>query len=112
MERRGVDLIDALRRVRSERSGHERAPLLRRANGLPPDQEMQLTPDQGRRLLLLQDLRQRLVLAELLMEAAAFRVESRGGHHRTDAPTPQPFWLRHTLQERSRSPFTGPVGQA
>ena len=73
---------------------------------------MQLTPDQGRRLLLLQDLRQRLVLAELLMEAAAFRVESRGGHHRTDAPTPQPFWLRHTLQERSRSPFTGPVGQA
>ena len=112
VERRGLDLIGALRRVRSERSGHERSPLLRRAHDLPPDQELQLTPDQSRRLLLLQDLRQRLVLAELLMEAAAFRVESRGGHHRTDAPTPQPFWRRHTVQQRGRSPFTGPLGQS
>jgi L-aspartate oxidase len=111
VERRGVDLLGALRRVRSERSGHERSPLLRRAHDLPPDQELQLTPDQSRRLLLLQDLRQRLVLAELLMEAAAFRVESRGGHHRTDAPASQPFWRRHTIQRRGRSPFTGPVGQ-
>ncbi len=112
VERRGVDLIGALRRVRSERSGHERSPLLRRAHDLPHHQELALTPDQSRRLLLLQDLRQRLVLAELLMEAAAFRTESRGGHHRTDAPAPQPFWRHHTVQLRGRSPFTTPVGQA
>jgi L-aspartate oxidase len=112
VERRGVDLITALRRVRSERSGHERSPLLRRAHHLPHHQQLTLTPEQARRLLLLQDLRQRLVLAELLMEAAAFRVESRGGHHRTDAPAPQPFWRRHTVQQRGRSPFTTPVGQA
>lgn len=111
VERRGVDLIGALRRVRSERSGHERSPLLRRAHDLPHNQELALTPDQSRRLLLLQDLRQRLVLAELLMEAAAFRAESRGGHHRTDAPAPQPFWRRHTVQLQGRSPFTTPVGQ-
>jgi L-aspartate oxidase len=111
VERRGVDLIDALRRVRGERSGHERSPLLRRAHALPHDQELALTPEQGRRLLLLQDLRQRLVLAELLMEAAAFRVESRGGHFRTDAPGPEPFWRRHTVQLRGRSTFTTPVGQ-
>ncbi len=111
VERRGVDLIGALRQVRSERSGHERSPLLRRAHDLPHDRELTLTPEQGSRLLLLQDLRQRLVLAELLMEAAAFRVESRGGHHRTDAPAPQPFWRRHTVQVRGRSPFTTPVGQ-
>jgi len=111
VERRGVDLIGALRQVRSERSGHERSPLLRRAHDLPHDQELTLTPEQGRRLLLLQDLRQRLVLAELLMEAAAFRVESRGGHYRTDSPAPQPFWRRHTVQLRGRSPFTTPVGQ-
>ncbi|MEA5392771.1 L-aspartate oxidase [Cyanobium gracile UHCC 0139] len=110
VERRGVDLIGAMRRVRWERSGHERSPLLRRAHDLPHNQELSLTPDQSRRLLLLQDLRQRLVLAELLMEAAAFRTESRGGHHRTDAPAPQPFWRRHTLQLRGRSPFTSPVG--
>ena len=111
VERRGVDLIGALRQVRSERSGHERSPLLRRAHDLPHDQELTLTPEQGRRLLLQQDLRQRLVLAELLMEAAAFRVESRGGHYRTDCPAPQPFWRRHTVQLRGRSPFTTPVGQ-
>ncbi|MCP9935387.1 L-aspartate oxidase [Cyanobium sp. Candia 9D4] len=112
VERRGVDLITALRRVRSERSGHERSPLLRRVHDLPHDLELALTPEQSRRLLLLQDLRQRLVLAELLMEAAAFRVESRGGHHRTDAPAPLPFWRRHTVQQRGHSPFTTPVGQA
>lgn len=111
VERRGVDLIGALRQVRSERSGHERSSLLRRAHDLPHDQELTLTPEQGRRLLLQQDLRQRLVLAELLMEAAAFRVESRGGHFRTDCPAPQPFWRRHTVQLRGRSPFTTPVGQ-
>ena len=106
-----MDLVSALRRVRSERSGHERTPLLRRAHDLPPGLELRLGPSQSRRLLLLQDLRQRLVLAELLMEAAAFRQESRGGHHRTDAPAPQPFWQRHTLQMVGRSPTTGAVGR-
>ncbi|WP_216904938.1 L-aspartate oxidase [Synechococcus sp. CCY 9618] len=111
VERRGVDLEKALRRVRSERSGHERSPLLRWAHDLPPDQELRLTTDQSRRLLLLQDLRQRLVLAELLMEAASFRRESRGGHHRTDAPISQPFWQRHTLQRRGQPPHTVAVGR-
>ncbi len=110
VERHGVDLESALRRVRRERSGHERTPLLRRAHDLPPGLELRLTPSESRRLLLLQDLRQRLVLAELLMEAAAFRSESRGGHHRTDAPAPQPFWQRHTLQVSGRSPATCAVG--
>ncbi|KEF40702.1 MAG: L-aspartate oxidase [Cyanobium sp. CACIAM 14] len=109
VERRGVDLEAALRRVRRERSGHERSALLRRAHDLPPGRELPLTPAQSRRLLLLQDLRQRLVLAELLMEAAAFRGESRGGHFRTDAPAPQPFWRRHTVQLRGEPPLTTPV---
>ena len=47
----------------------------------------------------LQELHQRQVLAGLLIEAALFRAESRGGHHRTDAPAPQPFWQRHTDQQ-------------
>jgi L-aspartate oxidase len=56
---------------------------------------------EGRQVLLgLQNLRQRLVLAELLIEAAGFRTESRGGHFRTDAPAMQPFWRCHSLQRR------------
>ncbi len=48
-------------------------------------------------------------VALLLLEAAAFRQESRGGHHRVDAPSPQPFWQRHTLQQRGRAIHSGPV---
>jgi len=77
---------------------------------LPPGRELLLEPRQREALLLLQELRQRLVLAELLMEAAAFRRESRGGHHRIDAPASQPFWRRHTLQQRGMEPSTRGVG--
>ncbi|MEB3325827.1 MAG: L-aspartate oxidase, partial [Cyanobacteriota bacterium] len=59
--------------------------------------------------LLLHELRQRLVLAELLMEAALFREESRGGHFRTDAPARQPFWQRHSRQEIGKVIQTDPV---
>ena len=48
----------------------------------------------------LHELHLRLSLAELLMEAALFREESRGGHFRIDAPTRQPFWQRHSVQQR------------
>ncbi len=110
VEREGADLDRALRQVRSERSGHERSALLRRVHDLPPGRELLLQPRQREALLLLQELRQRLVLAELLMEAAAFRRESRGGHYRIDAPTSQPFWRRHTLQQRGLEPSTLGVG--
>jgi L-aspartate oxidase len=63
-------------------------------------------------LLGLQDLRQRLVLAELLIEAARFRQESRGGHFRTDAPAAQPFWRRHSVQEWGKEIRTRAVGSA
>jgi L-aspartate oxidase len=48
-------------------------------------------------------------VALLLLEAAAFRQESRGGHHRVDAPASQPFWERHTLQQRGRAIRSAPV---
>jgi L-aspartate oxidase len=48
--------------------------------------------------VVLHELWQRLVLAELLMEAAQFREESRGGHFRTDVPARQPYWQRHSRQ--------------
>jgi L-aspartate oxidase len=60
---------------------------------------------------LLHDLRQRQVLAELLIEAACFRSESRGGHFRIDAPAPQPFWRCHSIQRRGERVRTGPVDQ-
>ena len=55
------------------------------------------------------DLQHRLVLAELLIEAAQFRSESRGGHYRTDAPAAQPWWQRHTLQNQAQGIHTQAV---
>jgi L-aspartate oxidase len=49
-------------------------------------------------------------VAELLLEAALFRRESRGGHYRLDAPAAQPFWRCHTLQQKGRLIHTEAVG--
>ncbi|MFM7724264.1 MAG: FAD-binding protein, partial [Bacteroidota bacterium] len=108
VERSGSALAGALTGVRRQRQRWQRQKLLRLARELEPGQVLEL----GRAregLLRAQDLHQRLVLAEQLIEAALFRGESRGGHYRIDAPAPQPFWRRHTLQSRGATPWTAPV---
>ena len=102
VERQGRSLAEALRTVRRQRHLVERQPLLRLAHGLDPLDQAGLAAGTGPLLRLAQELRQRLVLAQLLMEAALFRHESRGGHFRTDAPASQPFWARHSVQQRGR----------
>ena len=49
-------------------------------------------------------------LGLLLFEAARFRRESRGGHHRLDYPAQQPFWRCHSRQQQSRAISSCPVG--
>jgi L-aspartate oxidase len=43
------------------------------------------------------------------MEAALFREESRGGHFRTDIPSKQPFWQRHSVQQIGKAIHTAAV---
>ena len=50
------------------------------------------------------------VAAHLIVSAAAARRESRGGHYRLDAPSPQPFWRCHTLQQKGALIHTEAVG--
>ena len=109
VERQGHSLALGWQEVRQRRQLCEANRLLRRAHGQPPGLALQLEPGQREPLLAMQDLRQRLVLAELLCEAALFRDESRGGHFREDAPAPQPFWQRHTVQERGRAIATSAI---
>jgi L-aspartate oxidase len=111
VERQGRMLSDALEEVRRRRSELEADPLLRIVHGHAPGQTLELSPATADGSRLLHDLRQRLVLAELLIEAACFRNESRGGHFRTDAPSPQAFWRRHSIQVRGQRIHTGPVDQ-
>ena len=49
-------------------------------------------------------------LGLLLLEAARFRRESRGGHHRLDHPAQQPFWRRHSRQQQGQVISSSPVG--
>lgn len=100
VERRGHTLAQALALVRRERQSVEANARWRWLQNLPRRAWLELTGDQSLRLVGLQEWHQRLTLAELLLEAALFRQESRGGHFRTDAPSPQPHWRRHSLQQR------------
>jgi L-aspartate oxidase len=109
VERQGHALSIGWHEVRRRRQLCEANRLLKRAHGQPPGLALQLEPGQREPLLAVQDLRQRLVLAELLCEAALFRDESRGGHFREDAPAPQSFWQRHTVQERGRGIATSAI---
>jgi L-aspartate oxidase len=109
VERQGHGLGLALPRVRRQRLELEAHQAWRCVRELPPSAWLRLEGDQGKRLTALQEWHQRLSLAELLIEAALFRQESRGGHFRTDAPRPLPYWRRHSVQRHGRAVGTAPV---
>lgn len=111
VERRGEGLRHARQQMRPW--ADPMAPAARAwglAAGPTPGEQIELDSETAEGLLERHELRQQLILAQLLMEAAAFRQESRGGHYRLDAPAAQPFWTRHTLQRRGAAIATGPLG--
>ncbi len=109
VERSATGLSPALSWVRQRRAELTTAPLLQQIQTLETADGLWLQPQEARRLLQLQELQQRLVLANLLIEAALFRGESRGGHFRRDAPAAQPFWRVHTVQKRGSPLSTAAV---
>jgi L-aspartate oxidase len=112
VERCGHALAAALPDVRGQRQAVEADPSWRWLQQLPRRIWLELNADESLRLAGLQEWHQRLTLAELLIEAALFREESRGGHFRTDAPCPVPYWQRHSLQQRHLGIRTGAVRTA
>jgi len=93
VERQPAPLQQALLAVRHQASILASQELLDQVARQPSDGELRLESTSATWLRTAHDLRQRLVVAELLLEAALFRRESRGGHYRLDAPAAQPFWL-------------------
>jgi L-aspartate oxidase len=65
---------------------------------LQPGETVQL-PDtvSAEQVRLWGEVRNLLAIAALILKSAAFRTESRGGHYRSDYPTPQDKWLGHTV---------------
>ena len=110
VERQPHPLSQALRSVQQEAGELDGNPALQQVEQQGSEQTWELDAQGTTWMRSAHDLRQRLVLAELLLEAALFRQESRGGHFRLDAPLTQPFWCRHTLQQRGQQISTEPVG--
>ena len=93
----------ALNSLQQQRRWLDVQPLLQRLRSLPTDQVLQLEDGSRRDLNLLLDLSHRMLTSRLMLEACQFRRESRGGHFRTDAPTPLPQWQRHSQQVRGQA---------
>ena len=110
VERQPIPLQQALLSVRRQASALASQELLAQVASQPSDLERTLEPATASWLRTAHDLQQRLRLADLLLEAALFRQESRGGHYRLDAPSPQPFWRCHTLQQKGALIHTEAVG--
>ena len=109
VERSGHQVGVALSLVHRQRQEVEADPGWRLVKALPKGDRLILNAEQADAFAALQEWHQRLTLADLLIEAALFRRESRGGHYRTDAPCPQPFWLRHSCQAQGMTISTMPV---
>ncbi len=112
VERSGHALAAALPQVHQQRNALEDHSGWQQVQRLAPGQALTMGASQEKSLRLLQELHHRTVLAELLITAALFREESRGGHFRTDAPASQPFWRRHSLQRQGRGITTTAVAEA
>lgn len=110
VERNGHHLAAALPVVQRERAALERQRGWQQVHQLAPHASLAVAAGEIASLRLLQELHHRLVLAELLIHAALFREESRGGHFRTDAPASQVFWQRHSWQRRGLGIATRAVG--
>ena len=109
VERRCGVLREGLQEVQRQLASTAWWPQLAQLETLPLTEAIGMDRSQQEALRLQVTVQQRLTLASLLIEAALFRQESRGGHYRTDAPANQPFWRCHTLQQRGRAIGTEPL---
>ena len=112
VERRADGLQQGLLWSRQHLALLARDGLLQHCSALPHSAALELDAASADWLSRAHDLHQRLLVAELLLEAALFRQESRGGHYREDAPAAQPFWQRHTIQQRGQAIRTEAVDVA
>ena len=109
VERQGSQLRQGLKRMQPLRQQIQQDHWLETITAIPPSQCTNLDTTECAWISRAHDLRQRLVVTQLLLEAALFRQESRGGHFRVDAPAAQPFWQRHSVQRRHQPMSTKAV---
>jgi L-aspartate oxidase len=111
VERQGSQLRQGLQRLQRLQEPIQQDRWLQAIETISQTQFTHLDTTESAWISRAHDLRQRLVVTQLLLEAALFRQESRGGHFRVDAPAAQPFWQRHTVQRRHQPISTEAVAE-
>jgi L-aspartate oxidase len=89
---------DAIAQLRAWRSEFAELPISQTLAQVQPDQALQINLTE-QHLRLWAETRNLLDIAYLILNSAAFRTESRGGHYRLDYPNTDPNWQVHTLVE-------------
>lgn len=84
----------------------------READGLPRAATAGLAGAAGERVRAAAELRSRLIVSRLIVQAALARRESRGAHCRTDWPEPREVWRRHQTLTLDRPADAGTVAAA
>jgi L-aspartate oxidase len=108
--RQQSDLETAIAQVQTWQHHFDQLPFSQWLPRVQPDQEI-ILPSLAASLPIRQwsELRNLLHISQLILTCAAFRTESRGGHYRSDYPSPDPAWQAHTLVEQGNCYTSEPI---
>jgi L-aspartate oxidase len=89
-------LTQSLDEIKHWRQALAQQPLSRHMSQRQPSQAISLSLTTSSQLRLWGETRNLLDVAYLILQSAAYREESRGGHYRRDFPQPEAAWQAHT----------------
>jgi L-aspartate oxidase len=105
-------LESAIAQIEAWRTEFNELPLSQTLLNLQPNTCLKLSDcGVGEDLRQWGELRNLLDIADLILRSAAFRTESRGGHYRSDYPSPDAAWQVHTLVQKNYWWKSGPIGE-
>ncbi|MCS6813410.1 MAG: L-aspartate oxidase [Cyanobacteria bacterium] len=110
--RTGNQLTAAIDQVAQWRQVFANLALTRRLTTIATPTELGTVGLTDSQVRLWSETRNLLDISYLILESAAFRTESRGGHFRSDYPTPQADWQVHTLIHHHHITKSPPIPMA
>ena len=101
ISREQKSLESAIDQVTAWQADFDQLPITQKLT-VPPGTTLILNGISASHVRVWGEVKNLLAIAALILKSAAFRTESRGGHYRSDYPTPQADWLVHTLMQGDR----------
>ncbi len=109
ISRQRQGLAAAIAQLQDWRHQWQQHPLQGPLTTLPPGGSLDLHTSDLEPLRAWGELRNLYDIAWLVLNSAAFRTESRGGHFREDYPQPDPAWQVHTLVTAGQWSTSAPI---